>query len=72
MLAVHSGQQAFFAAVFKNYLQNPISVEIDGGRASGTMEDITVGSYVTLTINGKGKITNVLVSSRSGFRTKAE
>ena len=44
-----------------------ISVEIDGGKASGTLEDITAGSFVTVTINGKGKATYVLVSAQSGF-----
>lgn len=44
-----------------------ISVEIDGGKASGSMEDIKVGSFLTITKNGKGEITNVLVSLRSGF-----
>ena len=45
-----------------------ISVEIDGGKASGSMDDIQAGTFVTITMNGKGKVTNVLVSSRSSFR----
>lgn len=44
-----------------------ISVQIDGGKASGTMDDITVGTMVTLTINGKGEVTNVLVTSQNNF-----
>lgn len=44
-----------------------ISVEIDGGKASGSIDDITAGTFVTVTVNGKGEVTNVLVSSRSGF-----
>ena len=44
-----------------------ISVEIDGGKASGSMEDLQSGTFVTVTMNGKGKVTNVLVSSMSGF-----
>ena len=40
-----------------------ISVEIDGGKASGSMEDIKPGTFVTLTVDGKGKVTYVLVSS---------
>lgn len=44
-----------------------ISVEIDGGKASGSMSDIEAGTFVTITMNGKGEVTNVLVSSRSGF-----
>ena len=44
-----------------------ISVEIDGGKASGSMDDIKAGAFVTITINGKGEVTNVLVSSRSSF-----
>lgn len=44
-----------------------ISVEIDGGKASGTMDDIQPGTFVTVTLNGKGEVTYVLVSSRSFF-----
>lgn len=44
-----------------------ISLEIDGGKASGSLEDVKQGSFVTITINGKGEAINVLVSSRSGF-----
>ena len=44
-----------------------ISVEIDGGKASGTMEDIQAGTFVTVTVNGKGEATNVLVSAQSFF-----
>ena len=44
-----------------------ISVEIDGGKASGSMDDIQAGTFVTLTMNGKGQVTNVLVSSQSFF-----
>ena len=42
-----------------------ISVEIDGGKASGSMDDIQPGTFVTITLNGKGKATYVLVSSQS-------
>lgn len=42
-----------------------ISVEIDGGKASGSMSDIEAGTFVTITMNGKGEVTNVLVSSQS-------
>ena len=44
-----------------------ISVEIDGGKASGSMDDIQTGTFVTITMNGKGEVTNVLVSSQSFF-----
>ena len=44
-----------------------ISVEIDGGKASGSMDDVKAGTFVTITMNGKGEVTNVLVSSMSGF-----
>ena len=44
-----------------------ISLEIEGGKASGSLEDLKPGSFVTITINGKGQATYVLVSSRSGF-----
>ena len=42
-----------------------ISVEIDGGKASGSMDDIRAGTFVTITVNSKGEATYVLVSSRS-------
>jgi hypothetical protein len=44
-----------------------ISVEIDGGKASGSMDDIKAGTFVTVTINGKGEAIYVLVSSAIGF-----
>ena len=44
-----------------------ISVEIEGGKASGSMDDIKAGVFVTITMNGKGQVTNVLVSSQSYF-----
>ena len=44
-----------------------ISVEIDGGKASGSISDIEAGTFVTITMNGKGEVTNVLVSSQSFF-----
>lgn len=44
-----------------------ISVEIDGGKESGSMDDIQAGSFVTITMDGKGKVTYVLVSSQTGF-----
>lgn len=45
--------------------QAHISVEIDGGKASGTMDDIKAGTFVTVTVNGKGQVTYVLVSTQS-------
>ena len=44
-----------------------ISVEIDGGKASGSMEDLRPGVTVTITLNSKGQATYVLVSSQSFF-----
>ena len=44
-----------------------ISVEIEGGKASGSINDIQAGVFVTITMNSKGEVTNVLVSSMSGF-----
>ena len=44
-----------------------ISLEIDEGKASGSMDDIKAGIFVTITMNGKGEVTNVLVSSTAGF-----
>lgn len=48
-----------------------ISVEIDGGKAAGSMDDIKAGAFVTITINGKGEVTNVLVSSMASFGGRA-
>ena len=45
-----------------------ISVEIDGGKASGSISDIQPGTTVTITLNGKGEATYVLVSSQTFFR----
>ena len=44
-----------------------ISVEIDGGKASGSMEDIRAGTFVTITLNSKGEASYVLVSSQAAF-----
>jgi len=44
-----------------------ISVEIDGGKASGSMDDIKAGTFVTVTMNGKGEATYVLISSQTFF-----
>ena len=44
-----------------------ISVEIDGGKESGSLDNIQPGTIVTVTVNGKGKATYVLVSSQSFF-----
>ena len=44
-----------------------ISVEIDGGKESGSLEDIVPGAFVTITMNGKGEAAYVLVSSQSAF-----
>ena len=44
-----------------------ISVEIEEGKASGSMEDVKPGTFVTITLNGKGEATAVLVAASSGF-----
>ena len=44
-----------------------ISVEIDGGKESGSMDNIKAGTFVTVTMDGKGKVTYVLVSSNTFF-----
>ena len=44
-----------------------IYVEIEGGKAYGSMNDIKAGTFVTITMNGKGEATYVLVSSMEGF-----
>ena len=49
-----------------------IAVEIDGGKATGSMEDIKTGSFLTITMDKDGKVTEVLVSSQGGFRRGSE
>ena len=44
-----------------------ISVEIDGGKESGSMDNITRGTMVTITLDKKGNATYVLVTS-SGMK----
>ena len=44
-----------------------ISVEIYGGKESGTLDSITRGSMVTITLDKKGNATYVLVTS-SGMK----
>lgn len=44
-----------------------ISVEIENGKESGSMDNIVPGTFVTITINAKGEATYVLVSAQSGF-----
>lgn len=44
-----------------------ISIQIDGGKASGSLEDIAPGTFVTVTLNSKGEAINVLISSQSRF-----
>lgn len=44
-----------------------ISLEIDGGKASGSLEDVVPGTFVTVTLNSKGKATYVLVSEGMSF-----
>ena len=44
-----------------------ISVEIDGGKASGSMDDIKAGTFVTITVNSKGEATYVLITSMTSF-----
>ena len=44
-----------------------ISIEIEGGKESGSMENITPGAVVTVTLSPKGEATYVLVSQSMGF-----
>ena len=44
-----------------------ISVEIEGGKESGSMENIVPGAFVTVTLSTKGEATYVLVSQSMGF-----
>ena len=50
-----------------NLAEAHISIEIDGGKESGTMENIVPGTLITVTIDGKGNATYVLVSQSFGF-----
>ena len=44
-----------------------ISVEIEGGKESGSMENIVPGTFITVTLSSKGEATYVLVSQPMGF-----
>ena len=44
-----------------------ISIEIEGGKESGTLNDIVPGTFVTVTVSSKGEATYVLVSQSMGF-----
>ena len=44
-----------------------ISVEIENGKESGSMANIVPGAFVTITMNSKGEVTYVLISSQTGF-----
>lgn len=44
-----------------------ISVEVENSKESGSLENIVPGAFVTITMDGKGKVTYVLVSSQSVF-----
>ena len=41
--------------------------KMDGGKESGSLDNIQPGTFVTVTVSGKGKATYVLVSSQSFF-----
>ena len=43
-----------------------VGKEIEGGKESASLEDIKAGTMVTITLNGKGEATYVLITS-SGF-----
>ena len=44
-----------------------ISIEIENGKEGGSMSDIKAGTFVTITINGKGEATYVLITSQYSF-----
>ena len=46
-----------------------ISVEIENGKEAGSLENIVPGTFVTITMNSKGKATYVLVASGFSFRS---
>lgn len=41
-----------------------IAVEIDGGKESGSLENLMPGTFVTVTLDGKGVATYVLISQQ--------
>ena len=44
-----------------------ISLEYNGVKEGGSINDVTVGSYVTVTMNSKGEATRVVISSMAGM-----
>ena len=44
-----------------------ISIENNGIKESGSIADIQPGTFVTITLNGKGEVTYVLITSQSRF-----
>ena len=44
-----------------------IGVGIEGGKESGSLDDLAPGTFVTITMTAKGKVTYVLVTSTSGM-----
>lgn len=44
-----------------------ISIEIEGGKEGGSLEDVQPGCFVTVTVNGKGEATYVLITSQMRF-----
>ena len=44
-----------------------ISVEIEGGKESGSMENVVPGAFVTVTLTPRGEATYVLVTQAMGF-----
>lgn len=44
-----------------------ITVEFDGGKATGSIEDITIGTFLTITLSEDGEAVKVVVSSVSSF-----
>ena len=69
-----NGEMPDFGAQFSegettsvNLADAHITVEFDGGKATGSMDDIEQGSFLTITMNKKGEVTDVVVSSMGGF-----
>ena len=44
-----------------------ISLEYNGVKEGGGIDDVTVGSHTTITMNSEGEATNVVVFSMAGF-----
>lgn len=49
-----------------------ITVQFDGGKATGSMDDITEGVFLTITLNAKGEAVTAVVTEMSGFGQRGQ